>query len=229
MAASSFLLPLCLIVVLGLAFFIWLLVTNTRDRRGAREVVEMEVAACILKENGDLLIRQRRFRSLAGLVVGLSLVVGSLLIVVDQFLNSEVLWLDALDITCFGTTLLVLGAFVTWISGRGLRSLNLTIHAAERTVQFKRGLLGKTQTWAFDEVQGVTKQTGTKGNPLVDFAESVVSSEILGKKMRTAAIGLQHVDGQVIRIGVATQKAASRVPDLLAEVLSKPVVKDTEG
>ncbi|MGD8456132.1 MAG: hypothetical protein PVF83_07090 [Anaerolineales bacterium] len=229
MSASSFLLPLCLIVVIGLAFLIWLMVTHARDRKDAREVVEMEVTACILKTDGDLLIRQRRFRSLIGLVVGVSLVLGSLLIMVNELTDPAAYWMEMLELLCFGTGLTILGAIVAWISGRGLRSPNLTIHAAGHTVEFKSYLLGKTYTWAFEEVFAVSKKIEASRNMLLNFLEYMVVSSLGGKEGKRTVIGLQHVNGQEVHIGTATSKAARRVPDLLSEILGKPIIKEEDA
>ena len=75
---------LCLTTLTGIGVIVWMTVTRSRDRRNAREVIPLEAAVCILKENGDIIIRQRRGKSILGLVLGLIIGLGGLAFFVVQ-------------------------------------------------------------------------------------------------------------------------------------------------
>ena len=85
---------LCLVAVAGLGAFIWTVIARSRERKNAAEIVALEVAVCIQKTNGDILIRQRRGKSMIGLLLGLSLILGSLALTIGQLLDPEAFWMD---------------------------------------------------------------------------------------------------------------------------------------
>jgi hypothetical protein len=210
---------ICLTLLLGMTAIIRMTDIRQRDRRDASEVVPLEVAVCIQKNNGDVVIRQQRGKSVLGLVLGLLLVVGGLGLAVAQVSKSASLGLEAV---CVAFGLLILGGLVAWVSGRGLREPNVVIKAAEQTVEIRHGLLGgRRSCWSFDDIVGVTRQALTSEEVLLNIAEGASHSS---SDINRMSIGLQHSDGQVVRVCTATEKAADRVPHMLATALGKPLL-----
>jgi hypothetical protein len=197
---------LCLLLVAGGLVMVWMTVIRLRDQ----------------KKNGDLIIRQRRGKGILGLALGLLLAIGGPAMLVanlgrDLKLNPEEL--------CIGPGLLVLGVLVTWVSLRGLRDPHVIISAARREIEIRHsGIQGK-QTWSFDALAGVICEPRIGEDALLSLASIAIAPQYSsGSPTDRAVIGLQHADGQIVRIGTATQGAAQRVPELIAAATGKPVL-----
>ena len=214
MGLTSGLAALCMALLGGLVVMVWMTYSHLRDRHDASIVVPLEVAVCIQKENGDVFIRQRRGKGVLGLVLGLMMVMGGLAMPVTQLLNSASL---ELEILCLASFLLILGTLVAGVSTRGLREPDVNIKITDQTVEIRYGLLKGTQTWPFAAIVGIT------GQPLLD--EDALFSFVAGVgSTNRVSIGLQHSDGQIIRICTATQEATRQVPDILATAIGKPLL-----
>jgi hypothetical protein len=212
---------LCLTISIGIGAIVWMTVVRLRDQHDASEVIPLEVAVCIRRENGDVIIRQRRGKGVLGLLIGFLLLLGGLAVLVAQVSNTTGLGLEAL---CAGPGLLILGALVAWVSARGFREPDVAIKAASQTVEIHRGLLGGTQTWPFDAIRGVVRQSRVREDILLNIAETLIAPQQTSSSTNRTIIGLQHSDGREVRICTATKEAARRVPTMVAAALGKPVL-----
>jgi hypothetical protein len=213
---------LCMVVSLLVAIMVWMTVVRLRDRRDASEVVPLEVAVCIRKNNGDIVIRQRRGISILGLVLGLLMALGGLAFPVVWAVNSVPLAPEAIGVP-FG--LLVLGGLVAWVSARGFREPHVFIEAASQTIEIRRGGLRGKQTWSFDAIAGVTRQRRLGESFLPSIAEVAIAPRYAaGSITDRMVIGLQHADSHNMRICTATKQAARRVPEMIATAIGKPVL-----
>lgn len=220
---------LCMILLLLIMAAVWVTVVRIRERRDASEVVPLEVAVCIRKNSGDIIIRQQRGKSVLGVAVGLFMIIGGLAIPIFQVVNAAGIGLPSL---CWGLGLLVLGALVMWVSARGFREPNVVIESVGQTVRLRYvGPKGALE-WPFDAIVGVTRQMRIREEILVGVTDILFSiaaaadgsSTGSGSGTERTVIGLQHADGQVVQICTATQKAARRVPEMIAAAIGKPVL-----
>jgi hypothetical protein len=214
---------ICMTVLVGMTAIIWMTAVRLRDRRDASEVVPLEVAVCIRKENGDVIIRQQRGKSILGLALGLLMVLGSLAMLAAQVSNPAS---PGLRIFCGALGLLILGALVAWVSGRGFGEPNVVIKAANQTVEIRHGLLRVQQTWPFDAIAGVTRRSLMGEEILTNVAEMASLSPHSSSSTDRVSIGLQHSDGRVVHICTAIRKAARRVPHILATAMGKPLLTE---
>ncbi len=203
---------LCLLLVAMALAMVWMTVISMRDRKDSAEVIPLEVAVCIHKNNGDLIIRQRRGKGIIGLVLGLLLTIGGPFMLVASLVQG--LKMD-LDEWCMGPSLLILGLAVTWLSLRGFREPNLIFSAARQEIDFRYSGPRGRHTWSFDDLAAVTCQLRTRETSMLRLTEIGTPPQVM--------IGLQHTDGQTIRICTASGKAAERVPELIAALTGKPV------
>jgi hypothetical protein len=195
-------------------------VTRSRDRRNAREVIPLEAAVCILKENGDIVIRQRRGKSILGLVLGMILGLGGLAFFIGQFSPSTGF---RPDILCAGIGMLFLGTLVIWVSRRAFSAPSFIIDVTNQAVEIHPGFGRTTQFWPFSAVKGVYSQPRNQEQVLLNIAEAFIAPQYSSKDSQRTIISLQHTDGQEVYISTATKEAAMRVPAMIADALGKSV------
>jgi len=210
-----------LAIVLVILILVWMTKTRRRDRHDAREVVELEVAVCIRKENGDVIIRQRRGKSLLGLTLGILILLGGGAMIVALISRTSELGLQGY---CVGSGLLILGVLTAWASGRGFRDPHVTISVAARTVNIRHGFPGSTQTKLFSEISGVVGRSQSREDALLGAAEILIDPRYAGKSTHRTIISLKCVDGEEVRLCTATEKAAERIPAMIAAALDKPLL-----
>jgi hypothetical protein len=221
---------LCVAMLLLITMVVWMTVVHLRVHRDAAEVVPLEVAVCIRKNNGDIVIRQRRGKGVLGLAVGLFMVIGGLAMPVIQVLNAAET--ELLPTLCMGLGLLVFGALVMWVSARGFREPHVVIEPIGQTVRLRYAGPKRAQEWPFDAIVGVTKQMRIHEDMLVGVTDFLItiaaaaggSHAASGSGIERTAIGLRHADGQTVHICTATGKAARRVPEMIAAAINKPVL-----
>ena len=211
---------LCLTVLLAVGAIAWMTISRLRDQRNASEIVPLEVAVCIQKENGDVIIRQRREKSVLGLVLGILIMLGGLAMLVAQVSNTAELGLQAL---CAGVGLLMLGILTTWVSGRGFREPGVVISVANRTVEIRRGIFGGTQIWHFSNISGVVRQSRLREDVLLSISGALIDPRYMSPGTNRTIISLRHSDGQEVRLCTVTKEATERVPVMLATAMGKPV------
>ncbi len=221
MTLSSGCTILCLLIFIGVLAIIWMARTRRRDRRDASEVLELEVAVCILKENGDVIIRQRRGKSVLGLVLGILILLGGIAMIVALVSRTSELGPQGY---CVGSGLLFLGVLTAWVSVRGFRDPHVAISVTGRTVNIRHGLLGSMQTKLFSEISGVVGRPQLREDALLSIAEILIDPRYAGSRTNRTIISLKCVDGQELRVCTATEKAAERVPAIIAAALDKPVL-----
>ena len=212
---------LCLTVSIGIGAIVWMTVLRLCDQRDASEVIPLEVAVCIRRENGDIIIRQRRGKSVLGLVIGFLLVLGGLAALVALVSDTAELGLELL---CGGSGLLILGALVAWVSARGFREPDVAIKVTSQTVEIRRGILRGMQTWSFGATSGVVRQSRLREDILLNVAQFLIAPQYTSSHTNRTIISLRHSDGREVRICTATEAAAKRVPTMMAAALGKPVL-----
>jgi hypothetical protein len=195
-------------------------VTRSRDQRNAREVIPLEAAVCIQKENGDIIIRQRRGKSILGLVLSLIIGLSGLAFLIIQLSPSTQF---RLDFSCAGIGMLLLGMLVIWVSTRALSAPNITIDVTNQAIEIHPGLGRTTQIWPFSVVEGVHSQSRIQEQVLLNIAEAFIAPQYSSTDSQRTIISLQHTDGQEIYISTATKEAATRVPVMIAAALGKSV------
>ena len=213
---------LCLIILIGAGAIAWAMLLHLRDRRDAREVVPLEAAVCILKENGDIIIRQQRGKSALGLMIGLLLVLGSLAGAVSLASKAPELKLEAL---CTIPGLLILGALVIWVSTRAFREPQVAIKVDDQTVEIRTGLPKCAKISPFSAIECVVRQSQIHENFLFTVSQLLISPQYsTNHDSNRTLIGLQYKNGQVVQICTTTREAANRVPSMIATAIGKPVL-----
>ena len=223
---------LCLLLVGAVLLMVSMTVIRLRDRKDASEVIPLEVAVCIQKNNGDLIIRQQRWKGALGLAVGLLMVASGAAMPVYNIASTSQIGVPFL---LMGLGLLILGSIVALVSLRSFREPHVFIDSTGQTVRVRYAGLRGSREWPFDAIAGVTRQMRLGEDALVGFSELLMgiasaaggnvaygSGSSGGRKF----IGLQLTDGQVVAVCTAPKEKAGRTVDLITTVLGKPVLTE---
>ena len=63
-----------------------------------------------------------------------------------------------------------------------------------------------------------------RDDALLSAAEILIDPRYAGKSRHRSSISLKCVDGEEVRLCTATEKAAERIPAMIAAALDKPVL-----